>query len=144
MWLARVSAELGTTITSGYQLQRILSPKHPRCGSRAGQLLVLEQPVFAELVAASATGFLSDADIAGSVCGSVGLRDLDVWPPTTPWELKAHDGLRALLRIQILAEPLTCSPKVLSLARCRSGRLHSWTTQLDTTQAAAGSTTPSS
>ena len=98
-YLARWSAELGTTVTSSWKLQRIKTG-YPNRAASVEQLRVLEQPEFAELVAASWTGRLSDADIANGVCCIVGLRDLTLWPPTTPWEVKTHDGLCALLRIE--------------------------------------------
>ena len=105
-FFARKSAELGVAINSGWQLRRVEDPDYPRRGSRGDRLRILEQPEFAELVSASDTGHLSDADIADSVCCIVGVRDLNGWPPRTPWERTTHAGLRALLLIKSMA----CSP----------------------------------
>ena len=52
-YLARKNAEYNTTFTSRWLLHRHLYPDYPSRGSREERLLVLKQPVWSELVAAS-------------------------------------------------------------------------------------------
>ena len=105
-YLARKNAEYNTTFTSRWLLHRHLYPDYPSRGSREERLLVLKQPVWSELVAASATGALSDDDIAQSVCGIIGVRRLALPDKTSQWERTTHAGLLALMSIK----NITCSP----------------------------------
>ena len=106
-YLARVNERNNTTITSRWGLHQHRYPDAPSRGPREGQLLVLKQPVFADLVAASATGAMSDDNIADSLCRIIGIRSLTKYDPAKAslWQRTTHADLLALMSIK----SITCS-----------------------------------
>ena len=100
-YLERMSAKNNTTFGSRWALYFYRYPDAPKCCLKPGVLLILKQPKFAELVAASAKGDMPDDVIADELCKIVGVRNLAAWDPAeaSPWQCTQYADLRTLMRI---------------------------------------------